>query len=56
MIQNLADLPYALTHLSPTLMKRQMTIHHGKHHAAYTNKLNQALEEVNFKVFGSLSC
>ena len=41
------DLPefgYAHDALEPHIDARTMEIHHGKHHAAYTSKLNAALE------------
>jgi Fe-Mn family superoxide dismutase len=40
----LPDLGYAHDALEPTIDARTMEIHHGKHHAGYTNKLNAALE------------
>ena len=40
----LPDLPYAKDALQPHIDKRTMTIHHGKHHNGYTNKLNAAIE------------
>lgn len=40
----LPDLPYAKDALHPYIDKRTMTIHHGKHHAGYTAKLNAAIE------------
>jgi len=40
----LPDLPYAFNALEPHIDARTMEIHHGKHHAAYTNNLNKALE------------
>ena len=39
----LAPLPYAEDALEPHIDARTMNIHHGKHHAAYTNNLNAAL-------------
>ncbi|MCI0433459.1 MAG: superoxide dismutase [Gemmatimonadetes bacterium] len=39
----LPDLPYAFDGLEPHIDARTMEIHHGKHHAAYTNNLNNAL-------------
>ncbi len=39
----LAPLPYAYTALEPHIDARTMEIHHGKHHAAYTNNLNAAI-------------
>jgi Fe-Mn family superoxide dismutase len=41
----LPDLPYAFDALEPHIDARTMEIHHGKHHAAYTNNLNTALEK-----------
>ncbi len=40
----LPDLPYAYDALEPHIDARTMEIHHGKHHAGYTNKLNAAIE------------
>ena len=40
----LPDLPYAYTALEPHLDARTMEIHHTKHHAGYTKKLNAAIE------------
>jgi len=40
----LPDLPYAFDALEPTIDARTMEIHHDKHHAGYTNKLNAAIE------------
>ena len=40
----LPDLPYAENALEPYIDARTMGIHHGKHHAGYTAKLNAALE------------
>lgn len=39
------DLPYAFDALEPHIDARTMEIHHDKHHAAYTAKLNEALEK-----------
>lgn len=41
----LPDLPYDYNALEPFMDARTMEIHHGKHHATYTAKLNQALEK-----------
>jgi Fe-Mn family superoxide dismutase len=41
----LPELPYAFDALEPHIDARTMEIHHGKHHAAYTNNLNAALEK-----------
>ena len=40
----LPQLPYASDALEPHFDKMTMEIHHGKHHAGYTAKLNAALE------------
>lgn len=40
----LPELPYAQDALEPYIDARTMGIHHGKHHAGYTRKLNVALE------------
>ena len=45
----LPDLPYAHDALEPYIDARTMEIHHGKHHAGYTNKLNAAIEGTNLK-------
>lgn len=41
---SLPQLPYAEDALEPYIDARTMGIHHGKHHAGYTNKLNAAIE------------
>ncbi|MCH2586669.1 MAG: superoxide dismutase [Planctomycetes bacterium] len=40
----LPDLPYAHDALEPHIDARTMEIHHGKHHQAYINNVNGALE------------
>lgn len=40
----LPDLPYAKDALEPHIDARTMEVHHDKHHAGYTKKLNAALE------------
>ncbi len=40
----LPALPYSFNALEPHIDARTMEIHHGKHHAAYTNNLNAAIE------------
>ena len=42
---NLSKLPYAYDSLEPFIDKKTMEIHHGKHHQAYVDKLNKALEK-----------
>ena len=39
----LPDLPYNFDALEPHSDSKTMQIHHGKHHAGYTNKLNTAI-------------
>jgi Fe-Mn family superoxide dismutase len=39
----LPNLPYAHDALEPHIDTRTMEIHHGKHHAGYTNNLNNAV-------------
>jgi Fe-Mn family superoxide dismutase len=40
----LPELPYAYDALEPHIDEQTMRIHHDKHHAGYTKKLNAALE------------
>ena len=40
----LPPLPYDYTALEPHIDEQTMRIHHDKHHAAYVNNLNTALE------------
>ena len=40
----LPQLPYAYDALEPHIDARTMEIHHGKHHAGYTSKLNAAID------------
>ena len=40
----LPQLPYSHDALEPHIDKRTMEIHHGKHHAGYTNNLNTAIK------------
>ena len=45
MAYTLPPLPYPVDALEPHIDKMTMEIHHGKHHAAYVNNLNAALEK-----------
>ena len=45
MAHELPPLPYAPNALEPHIDARTMEIHHGKHHQAYINNLNAALEK-----------
>jgi Fe-Mn family superoxide dismutase len=40
----LPDLPYSFDALEPHIDARTMEIHHDKHHAGYTTKLNNAID------------
>ena len=40
----LPPLPYDYTALEPHIDEETMRLHHDKHHAAYTNNLNDALK------------
>lgn len=44
MAYSLPELPYAYDALEPHFDARTMEIHHSKHHQAYINKVNAALE------------
>jgi Fe-Mn family superoxide dismutase len=41
----LPPLPFAPDALEPNIDKQTMEIHHGKHHAAYVNNLNTAIQK-----------
>ena len=43
----LPNLPYSHDALEPYIDKKTMEIHHGKHHAGYTNNLNNAINGTN---------
>ena len=45
MAHSLPSLPYAFDALEPHIDAQTMQIHHGKHHQAYVNNLNAALEK-----------
>lgn len=45
MAHTLPELPYAHNALEPHIDAQTMEIHHGKHHQAYVNNLNAALEK-----------
>ncbi len=48
----LPDLPYAHDHLEPVINAETMELHHGKHHAAYTSKLNDAVSGTDLESKG----
>ena len=45
----LPQLPYSHDALEPHIDKQTMEIHHGKHHAGYTNNLNNAIKETEME-------
>ncbi len=45
MAHSLPALPYAFDALEPHIDAQTMQIHHGKHHQAYVNNLNAAIEK-----------
>ena len=45
MAHELPPLPYGYDSLEPYIDTQTMTLHHDKHHAAYVNNLNAALEK-----------
>jgi Fe-Mn family superoxide dismutase len=57
----LPKLSYAFDALEPYIDARTMEIHHGKHHAAYVNNLNNAIENTDMvgksleELFSSMS-
>ncbi|HDY73317.1 MAG TPA: superoxide dismutase [Candidatus Jorgensenbacteria bacterium] len=52
-MHDLPKLPYAYDALEPYLDAKTMEIHHGKHHQAYVNKLNETLS--NHEEWGAKS-
>jgi len=47
----LPQLPFDPATLAPFLSKETFDFHHGKHHAAYVNKLNEAVANTDFEQF-----
>jgi superoxide dismutase, Fe-Mn family len=45
MAHEVPELPYAYNALEPHIDEQTMRVHHDKHHAAYVNNLNAALEK-----------
>ena len=45
MAHQLPSLPYDFDALEPHIDAQTMEIHHGKHHQAYVNNLNAAIEK-----------
>lgn len=48
----LPELPYSKDALSPHISAETIEYHYGKHHAAYVNKLNAAIEGTEFAEMG----
>ncbi len=44
----LPNLPYAFDALEPHIAAKTMEIHHDRHHKAYTDNLNKAIEETQW--------
>lgn len=44
----LPDLPYSIDALEPHMSARTLEFHHGKHHAGYVKKLNDAISGTKF--------
>jgi Fe-Mn family superoxide dismutase len=49
MKHKLRPLPYALDALKPHLSRETLEFHHGKHHRAYVNKLNELVQGTRFE-------
>lgn len=47
-LHKLPDLPYAYDALEPYIDEETMKLHHDKHHTAYVNNLNSALERYDY--------
>ena len=43
----LPELPYKFNALEPVISQEIMTLHHDKHHAAYVNGANAALDKLD---------
>ena len=49
MEHKLPDLPYSNTSLEPHISAETLEYHHGKHHRAYVNKLNELVKGTKFE-------
>jgi Fe-Mn family superoxide dismutase len=45
----LPELPYALDALAPNISRETLEYHHGKHHQAYVNNLNNLIPSTNYE-------
>ncbi|MDR0741058.1 MAG: hypothetical protein LBF34_05110 [Puniceicoccales bacterium] len=45
---DLPPLKYAYEALEPVFTAEMLALHHGKHHAAYVNKLNELLQKLDY--------
>lgn len=45
----LPELPYAIDALQPHISQETLEFHHGKHHAAYVNNLNNLIKGTEFE-------
>jgi superoxide dismutase, Fe-Mn family len=46
--QQLPPLPYAMNALEPFISEKTLSFHHGKHHKAYVDKLNELVSGTTF--------
>lgn len=46
---SLPDLPYEYDALEPVIDEQTMRVHHSKHHAGYTKKLNAAIQDTDYE-------
>ena len=49
MEHKLPELPYSKNALEPHISAETLELHHGKHHAAYVNNLNNLISDTEFK-------
>jgi Fe-Mn family superoxide dismutase len=49
MTHELPKLPYALNALEPNISQKTLEFHHGKHHQAYVNNLNNLIKGTEFE-------
>ena len=45
----LPELPYSMDALKPHISAETLEYHHGKHHKAYVNKLNELIKGTKFE-------